>query len=369
MGLKDKAVTMNGRVRRDADGRFVQTLYTKTDITGHRKAEEALHKPEKENTLILGAVSEQVVCHDINRRIIWANKVAEKMSGVSSEQLSGKACFEGWRSRPTPCEECPAMRVFNTHKPQKGETHIGEKVLERTAHRVTGADKSSVGVGQILSDATERKSLEKRVLELGSKERSDIGHDLHDGLGQYLTGISMLATALLYQLPAEMVNAKITVKQIVDSADSAKKTMRSIIQGLCPVADEPQGLMSALSALAFNVTTLYDIHCSFISEDAGLVDDHAVSTQLFFIAHEAVNNAVKHGSCSAIRIFLSTRNHVVRLSIEDNGCGFSPASSEHRGMGLGIMRYRASIVGATLEIKPTYPGTSITCTASERADT
>ncbi len=255
------------------------------------------------------------------------------------------------------------MRVFDTHKPQKGEAHVDGKVLEMAAHPVMDEDNRFAGVVQISSDITERKLLEKRILELSSKERNDIGHDLHDGLGQYLTGISIFATALHQQLPPEMADAKATAKQIVDSADSAKRIMRSIIQGLGLVADEPQGLMSALSVLASNITSLYDVHCSLITEDQGLIDDHTVSTQLFFIAHEAVNNAVKHSSCSHIGISLSTRNQVVRLSIEDNGCGFSLPSSADQGMGLGIMRYRASMVRAAIEVKATSSGTSIICVA------
>jgi PAS domain S-box-containing protein len=356
-------ITMNGRVRYDANGKFIQTHCMMMDITEHRKAEEALRKSEKEKALILGVMSERVVYHDVNRRIIWANRVAEETSGMSSEQLAGKACFEVCRTRSTPCEDCPTMRVFDTHKPQKGEAHVDGKVLEMAAHPVMDEDNRFVGVVQISSDITERKLLEKRILELSSKERNDIGHDLHDGLGQYLTGISIFATALHQQLPPEMADAKATAKQIVDSADSAKRIMRSIIQGLCLVADEPQGLMSALSVLASNITSLYDVHCSLITEDQGLIDDHTVSTQLFFIAHEAVNNAVKHSSCSHIGISLSTRNQVVRLSIEDNGCGFSLPSSTDQGMGLGIMRYRASMVRAAIEVKATSSGTSIICVA------
>jgi len=356
-------VTMNGRVRYDENGKFIQTHCMMMDITEHRKAEEALKKSEKEKALILGVMSERVLYHDTNRRIIWANRVAEETSGMSSEQLSGRACFEVWRNRSTPCEDCPAMQVFDTHKPQRGEAHVDGKVLEMAAHPVMDEENRFIGVVQISTDITERKLLEKRILELSSKERNDIGHDLHDGLGQYLTGISMLATALHHQLPTEMADAKTTVSQIIDSADSAKRIMRSIIQGLCLVPEEPQGLMSALSVLAANITTLHDVHCSLVSEESGLIDDHAVSTQLFFIAHEAVNNAVKHSSCSHVRIFLSTQKQVVHLKIEDNGHGFSLHSIEHQGMGLRIMRYRASMIGAALEIKSTASGTSVVCMA------
>jgi PAS domain S-box-containing protein len=356
-------VTMNGRVSYDENGNFIQAHCMMMDITEQCKAEEALRKSEKEKALILGVMSERVVYHDTDRRIIWANKGTEEASDMSPEDLSGRVCFEVWRNRSIPCEDCPAMRVFETHKPQRGEVHVDGKVLEMAAHPVMDEKNRFAGVVQISADITKRKLLEKRILELSSKKRNDIGHDLHDGFGQYLTGISMLATALQQQLPPEMVDAKTTVSQIVDSADSAKRLMRSIIQGLCLVADEPEGLMSALSVLAGNITTLHNVHCSLVSEGSGLIDDHAVSTQLFSVAQEAVNNAVKHSSCSHIRIFLSTGKRAVRLSIEDDGRGFFLHSAEDQGMGLRIMRYRASMAAAALEVKSTASGTSVVCTA------
>ncbi len=354
-------VTMNGRVRYDNNGKFIQTHCMIMDITEHRKAEEALKKSEREKALIMGAMSERVLYHDANRRIIWANRAAEENLSMSSEQLSGRTCFEILKNRSMPCDDCPAMRVFDTLKPQKGEIHINGKVLEMAAHPVIDDENQFIGVVQISSDITERKFLEKRILELSSKERNDIGHDLHDGPGQYLTGISMLATALHQRLPLEMVDARTMVNQIIDSADSAKIIMRSIIQGLCIVVDDPQGLASALSVLADNITALHNIHCSLVSEGPGLIDDHTVSTQLFFIAHEAVNNAVKHGFCSNIRIFLNTGKQAVHLSIKDDGQGFSLSSTTGQGMGLRIMQYRASMIDATLEIKSTASGTSVTC--------
>jgi len=256
------------------------------------------------------------------------------------------------------------MRVFETGAPQKGEVHVDGKVLEMAAHPVTDENNRFVGVVQISSNITERKSLEKEILELSSKERSRIGHDLHDGLGQYLTGIAFLATALHQQLTRENPGANAMVEQIVASADKAQKLMRSILQGLCLVADEPRGFMSALTALAHNTTDLYKVACSFVCENEVLIDDYALSTHLFFIAHEALTNAIKHSLCSHIRISLAVSDGTLRLSVQDDGRGISPLQTESRGMGLRIMRYRASGVRAALEVKSAPgQGTTVTCLA------
>ncbi len=357
-------VSMNGRVRYDERGKFIQTHCMMMDITEHRKAEDALRKSEREKALILGTMSERVVYHDEKRRIIWANRVAGGSSGIAADQLSGRTCFEAWRHRSKPCGNCPAMMVFETHKPQKGEVHVDGKILEITAHPVLDENDRFVGVVQISNDITERRSLEKEVLELSSKERNRLGHDLHDGLGQYLTGISFTAKALYKQLAKERSGAGQMAQQIIDSADMAKKLMRSILQGLCPVPEEPRGLVSALSALASNMTDFYRVPCSFVCENEVLLDDHALSTHLFFIAHEAVSNAIKHSGCSRIRIFLGMREGFLNLSVGDDGRGISPEPANGRGMGLRIMRYRASIIGATLEVgSMPGEGTSVICHA------
>jgi signal transduction histidine kinase len=256
------------------------------------------------------------------------------------------------------------MRVFDTRVPEKGEVHVDGKVLEMAAHPVTDENNRFVGVVQISSDITERKSLEKEILELSSKERSRIGHDLHDGLGQYLTGIAFLSTALHQQLTGKNPEARAMVEQIVTSADKAQKLMRSILQGLCLVADEPRGLMSALAALTHNTTDLYKVPCSFVCEDEVLIDDHILSTHLFFIAHEALTNAIKHSLCSRIHVSLDMRDGTLCLSIRDDGRGIFPPQTDGRGMGLRIMRYRASRVRATLEVKSAPgQGTAVTCLA------
>lgn len=355
-------IVMNGRVRYDEYGNFIQTHCMMMDISEHRKAEEALRKSEREKALILGAMSERVIYHDENRRIIWANHIAAESAGMPLEQMAGKLCFELLRNRPTPCEDCPAMLAFQTRTAHAGEIQVDGKILQMTAHPVVDQHNRFVGVVQISTDITERKQLERELLDISSKERRRIGHDLHDGMGQQLTGISFLATALQQQLSNLQPDAAETAARIAESADSALKLMRSILQGLCLVTAEPQGLMSALSVLASNTTDLCRLDCRFSCSKPVMLQDYSTASHLFYIAHEAVCNAVKHSNCSRIRISLEQQRTSLRLNIRDNGCGFILQPGEQSGMGQRTMRYRASIIGATLEIKGIQgKGTTITC--------
>lgn len=355
-------IVMNGRVRYDEDGNFIQTHCMMMDITEYRKAEEALRKSEREKALILGAMSERVIYHDENRRIIWANQIAAETAGMPLEEMAGKFCFELLRNRHTPCEDCPAMLAFQTRTAHAGEIQVDGKILQMTAHPVVDQHNRFVGVVQISADITERKQLERELLDISSKERRRIGHDLHDGMGQQLTGISFLATALQQQLSDLQPDAAETAARIAESADSALKLMRSILQGLCLVTAEPQGLMSALAVLASNTTEICRLDCRFSCSKPVMLQDYTTASHLFYIAHEAVCNAVKHSGCSRIRISLEQQHRSLRLSIKDNGCGFISLPGEQTGMGQRTMRYRASIIGATLEIKGTKgKGTTISC--------
>lgn len=254
------------------------------------------------------------------------------------------------------------MLAFQTRTAHAGEIQVDGKILQMTAHPVVDQHNRFVGVVQISADITERKQLERELLDISSKERRRIGHDLHDGMGQQLTGISFLATALQQQLSNLQPDAAETAARIAESADSALKLMRSILQGLCLVTAEPQGLMSALSVLASNTTDLCRLDCRFSCSKPVMLQDYSTASHLFYIAHEAVCNAVKHSNCSRIRISLEQQRTSLRLNIRDNGCGFILQPGEQSGMGQRTMRYRASIIGATLEIRGIQgKGTTITC--------
>jgi two-component system CheB/CheR fusion protein len=121
--------------------------------------------------------------------------------------------------------------------------------------------------------------------------------------------------------------------------------------------------MSALTALAHNMSDLYKVPCSFASDEEVAVPDYTVATHLFFIAHEAVSNALKHGKCSDIRITLGARDGNLVLSVEDDGQGMPRDRDRGRGMGLRIMGYRASIIRAALNVaSEPGRGTKVTCT-------
>jgi two-component system sensor histidine kinase NreB len=222
----------------------------------------------------------------------------------------------------------------------------------------------------IRTDITERKKqeqerviLEKQILEISDRERRRIGQDLHDGLGQHLTGIELMVQSLEGKLqntsPADAAQAGKISQHVRDAIRQAK----SLARGLSPVDLEANGLMSALQELAVTIRDIFRINGSFYAPQPVLINDNDLATHLFRIAQEAVSNAVKHSGATSIQIELRTVDDLVVLSVADNGRGIKPANGG-RGMGLRIMDYRATIIGGKISVQ-SQPGkgTKVICSA------
>ncbi|MGH7875075.1 MAG: PAS domain-containing protein [Candidatus Binatia bacterium] len=205
---------------------------------------------------------------------------------------------------------------------------------------------------QILQgEMIERKRLEKSILEISEREKRRIAQDLHDGLGQQLTGIAFLSKVLEQKLKdkaSPYAGDAVKIAQLVN--ESINQT-RELAKGLLPVQAEENGFVSALQHLAAEVEELFAVSCVFKGGDVAPICDLDLATHLYRIAQEAVTNAVKHGHADEIVIDLEQCEHKLYLTVRDNGIGFPKIIERRDGMGLRIMNYRASMIGATLEIK------------------
>jgi PAS domain S-box-containing protein len=210
-------------------------------------------------------------------------------------------------------------------------------------------------------DITERKGLEEAILEISSREQRRIAQDLHDGLGQHLTGIAFMSKVLEEKLSDKSLPEAVEAAKIVKMVNQAIDNTRQLARGLHPVAAEPLGLMSALKNWASEVQGLFHIGCTFRCEKPVQIHDANAATHLYRIAQEAVNNAIRHGKSTHIIIRLSARNGAGVLVIQDDGEGFPKKPSDPPGVGLSIMNYRADMVGGSLKVQPN-PGRGITVT-------
>lgn len=176
------------------------------------------------------------------------------------------------------------------------------------------------------------------------REQERISGELHDGLGQHLTGIAFLAKALANKLHSRTAPEAAEADQIVALINQAVANTRSLARGLQPVGPEDNALYVALRQLAGDVSKLYGVDCRFSSDDTALVFNRDTAHHLYRIAQEAVNNAITHGGATSVLIEINKVGRDNELTVTNNGSAFV----ESGGMGLGLfsMRRRARILRA-----------------------
>ena len=236
---------------------------------------------------------------------------------------------------------------------------IGDKMRDFQVNLTASGPAEIVAV---VRDITAQKLSEKEILEISNREQVRIGQDLHDGLGQHLTGVTFLSKALEKKLEARSLPEAGDAAEIGRLVLQALSQTRNLARGLFPVELESNELAPALRDLAATVENLFNISCQVESEENLVVADRAVVNHIFRLAQEAINNSVKHGKAKRVFIQLKTIADKTILTIRDDGTGFAPESIQAKGLGLRIMNYRAQKIGGTLEIHPAEGGgTIVTC--------
>jgi signal transduction histidine kinase len=238
--------------------------------------------------------------------------------------------------------------------------------LDRYSAPVVSSQGESYGHVWFFRDVTEEHRLEREVLDVCEREQRRIGQDLHDGLGQHLTGLGLMCKRLEQKLSAKAPVEGHDAARIAEYVAQAVSQARELSRGLRPVVLAADGLAGGLRQLAVTTQQMSGLPCNLrVEGEVGMPDD-AVETHLFRIAQEAVNNAAKHACATHIDLTLAaTAGGGLRLSIEDDGIGFTQPSPPVQGMGLQIMRHRANVIGATLEIRRgNTGGTAVICSVA-----
>jgi PAS domain S-box-containing protein len=354
--------SLHGRVLYDSEGRFVQTHGVTYDLTEQKKADEALRKSEREKALILGIMSDRVMYLDPEMKVIWANGNTVSPFHLELEQLLGTRCYQTLYHRDRPCTGCLVAKALKTLTPEQGTLDFGATSMALQAYPVLGPQGGLTGIVQVAQEITERKQLERDILDISTRERQGLGRDLHDGLGQFLTGIAFLARVLQQNLEAQSLPEAKDAAKISDIAERASLLARNLAKGLYPFEMDTDGYLGAIADLAMTTESLYGIACSFDPEIRPSLVDNRLSIHLYYIAQEAINNAVKHGQARHIKIKLEADDSTVTLTVADDGKGLRHCPKRRRGMGLRTMSYRAGVLGGNLAIGDNeHGGATLTC--------
>lgn len=218
-------------------------------------------------------------------------------------------------------------------------------------------------------DVTDRDLLERELVENCNRVQMRIGQDIHDGLGQHLTGITFLSRALERNLATKQLPEAAEAAEISRLVIEALAQTRNLARGLLPVEVEATSLCQTLRELARSIEQMFSISCTVECAPDLVIHHPDLSTHLFRLAQEAANNAVKHGKAHRVSILLGTNGDQAVLRITDDGVGFPPETDRKAGLGLRIMGYRAKRIGGTLDIQPgAHGGTVVSCMFNPKID-
>jgi len=236
--------------------------------------------------------------------------------------------------------------------------------LELTSLPLLGDTLGKSGSVVIFNDITSQRELEKQIDEVIENEQRRIGQDLHDGLCQHLVGVAFAAGTLQSDLESRgLPNQAGSAGRIAAMINEAISQARGLAHGLYPAGLE-SGLEAALQALAATTHEYSGIACEFRRSGPELIPDAGTAIHLYRIAQEGVTNSLCHATAKRIVIAIDNRNNEFELSISDDGTGMDAASANRRGIGRGIMKYRANLLGGRLDIVSSLDaGTRVLCTA------
>jgi signal transduction histidine kinase len=230
------------------------------------------------------------------------------------------------------------------------------RVQERTADLRTAN-------ARLKASIAERRRLEYELLEITEKERRRIGLDLHDDLGQQLSGLALMTKGLELKLAKRRARETADAARIHKLVQQALTHARDLAHDLATLDLTGDDLPAAFDGLAKHAAELFRISCEFKAAGTLPMLESNIASQLYKIAQEAITNAIKHAKATRVGISLANGSAAVILTVHNNGLPFPNLTGSSTGMGLRIMNYRANLIGATLEIESAGArGTRVICT-------
>jgi PAS domain S-box-containing protein len=343
-----------------------------SDITERKRLEIKLATESARNRLFLRTASDGVHIQNAAGNLVEVSESFCKMLGYEHDEIIGMNPSQ-WDARFTR-EELPAaftalksgaLKRFKTlHRRKDGtifpvEIHAECFDVDGERHVYCSA-----------RDITDQRRLERALLETTNTEQQKLGRDMHDGLGQELTGISLLATAIASSLKRTGHPEAAELEKLASLARRAIANCRAIAHGLSPLTFADDDLVEVLKEMVTLQRDSFgiDARCEVI-EAAPLRLGADARDNLYRISQEAVANARRHGRAQSIQVTLNIQPTTVRLDVLDDGIGFGPTTATSIGMGLKIMQVRAATIGARLSIGPgDHGGTRVTCECPQPAE-
>ncbi len=333
------------------------------DITARKTAQEAVRRSEQQYRMLVEAMNDGLVQEDENGKITFINERFREMLGYTRKEIIGAdiARFMAEENREFFIREIKGQNRSAKNAPEIAlKSMSGDTIYAIVSSKILFDDRNRhAGTVMVFTDISERKHLERQLLEITIKEQQRIGRDLHDDLGQILAGTGFLCESLARKLADKNLPEAEDAHAIFTLLGSAREHTRILAAGMSPVEIDSGGISAALERLIMSVESVYSVSCSLVCDPDLDIDDSTVETQFHYIVQESINNALTHGKATRVSVSLLRIDGGVRLTITDNGIGIPENMEINRGMGLRIMQYRASAIGASFSISRNRGGGTV----------
>jgi PAS domain S-box-containing protein len=368
------------------------------DIAERKRAEHELRESQRRFAHLIESAMDGIIVVDAALRVVIFNPAAERMFGRRADEAIGKSIDQfipssfqeanlkhiekfGIKGSPNPMGPIGALRGIRANgdefpieasisqikdEDRKLAILILRDITERKENeaklkawqhelesRVEGRTiELSLAHKQLQAQVEERKRLEAEIARVIEREQLRLGQELHDGLGQQLTGIGYMMSAMQDKLreasAPEVVDAEKMERRLRESVEQ----VRNLAKGFYPIELERHGLLSALKEVAQNTEQSFGVRCVLQSDGSSYkAQKGPAAIQLFRIAQEAIHNAVKHAKAKSIVIRLARVNSSITVTVKDDGIGLPQDLNQATGMGLRIMQHRANMLGGKVDFR------------------
>lgn len=364
---------------------FVAALMLARELAREAKLARALRDAHDRYHRTVDSLMDAIVAVDASRNIILFNPAAERMFGVEADQVFG-----------TPLERLLPHRARAGHRKHiegfgrsEGASRAMSPNLEIMGLRSDGTEfpiESTISqtlvdgkpqLTAVLRDVTERRRTEADLLEMNrqlrglsaslqnvrEQERSRIAMELHDDLGQQLTGLKLELSWMGGRVKEGRQPTIAEIDAMRYLLDAAIASVRRIATELRPPILDDLGFGEAVAWQTAEFSKRSGLEVVLDLHAAGLVADKDVATALYRIVQESLTNIARHARARRVEVSLTADDDAMVLTVRDNGTGIADAARHGSGIGLVSMRERATALGGQLTIVST-PGRGTTITVT-----
>ena len=337
------------------------------DVTEDKRAEQATHEILSLHEATLESTADGLLVVDLEGRITGYNRRFAELWRIPAEVLAGGHDRHALSIARAQLKDPKSFmgKVRDLYRrPEDESSEVLEFKDGRAYERYSRPQKiQGRVVGRVWSfrDITERRRLEKEIAETSAREQAKIGRDLHDSIGQTLTGVSLGLKALQKRNGADEETSR-AVSRLEALTRLAIQQVRDVARGLLPAELQAGDVGASLRSLSAGARKMFGVPCAVVVRGDTRLKDNSTAVQLYRIAQEALNNAAKHSRSPEVRITFDAGEKRLRLVVRDEGVGIAARRGNGQGLGIAIMQHRAESLGGTLTVRRAVGGgTEVVC--------